>query len=327
LIKKEINNMADNELISQLPIAIAALDDNVLFPSYNTVETGEHTRKNLLGAMSNYVSVTKTYNGLDTTDKTLVGAINEVLGYLPTADQKLALNNANSPTALNPFATIADLVVSAEKTENLPILSAGQTAFSLTKGTPVSDDSFHIFYNGVQVSTYTRVGINVTWTGAALRVSPDPANPTIDSLVAVFNRIESSTPVKSVFGRYGDILAQSGDYTKAQVGLGDVDDTSDANKPISTLQQNALDTKKNKYTSGSTNDTCGTITLTGSGSYVVNTTAITANSVILLTVQQAGGNSGLVRVSTRVVVTRFTIISNGGDTSKIGWTLIEPNAS
>lgn len=50
--------------------------------------------------------------------------------------------------------------------------------------------------------------------------------------------------VSSVFGRTGAVVAQSGDYTKAQVGLSNVDNTSDANKPVSTATQAALDTKE-----------------------------------------------------------------------------------
>lgn len=58
--------------------------------------------------------------------------------------------------------------------------------------------------------------------------------------------------VDSVFGRTGAVTAQSGDYTKAQVGLGNVDNTSDANKPISTATQAALDTKEASGTAAST---------------------------------------------------------------------------
>lgn len=50
--------------------------------------------------------------------------------------------------------------------------------------------------------------------------------------------------VSSVFNRTGDVVAQSGDYTKAQVGLGNVDNTSDLNKPISNATQAALDDKE-----------------------------------------------------------------------------------
>jgi phage baseplate assembly protein gpV len=50
--------------------------------------------------------------------------------------------------------------------------------------------------------------------------------------------------VTSVFGRTGDIIAQTGDYNKTQVGLGNVDNTSDLDKPISNATQAALDDKE-----------------------------------------------------------------------------------
>lgn len=42
--------------------------------------------------------------------------------------------------------------------------------------------------------------------------------------------------VSSVFGRVGAVTAAPGDYSKSDVGLGNVDNTSDANKPVSTAQ-------------------------------------------------------------------------------------------
>lgn len=55
--------------------------------------------------------------------------------------------------------------------------------------------------------------------------------------------------------------------TKAQVGLGNVDNTSDANKPISTATQAALDQKQGKLTAGTgiIIDTNNRITATASG--------------------------------------------------------------
>lgn len=52
--------------------------------------------------------------------------------------------------------------------------------------------------------------------------------------------------VASFNGRTGKVVPADGDYTKAQVGLGNVDNTSDANKPISTATQTALDDKASK---------------------------------------------------------------------------------
>lgn len=54
--------------------------------------------------------------------------------------------------------------------------------------------------------------------------------------------------VTSFNGRGGDVEPQTGDYTKEMVGLGNVDNTSDTDKPVSTLQQTALNAKQNKIT-------------------------------------------------------------------------------
>lgn len=54
--------------------------------------------------------------------------------------------------------------------------------------------------------------------------------------------------VTSFNGRGGAVEPQSGDYTKDMVGLGNVDNTSDANKPVSTAQQEALNGKQAKIT-------------------------------------------------------------------------------
>jgi len=68
--------------------------------------------------------------------------------------------------------------------------------------------------------------------------------------------------VDSVFGRTGAITAQIGDYTKSDVGLGNVDNTSDVNKPISTATQTALDAKQASLTL-TTTGTSGASTLIG----------------------------------------------------------------
>ena len=54
--------------------------------------------------------------------------------------------------------------------------------------------------------------------------------------------------VASFNGRTGKVVPANGDYTKAQVGLGNVDNTSDTNKPISNATQAALNDKQAKIT-------------------------------------------------------------------------------
>ena len=53
--------------------------------------------------------------------------------------------------------------------------------------------------------------------------------------------LTGSGGVATFNGRSGAVSPQAGDYTKADVGLGNVDNTSDTNKPVSTATQTALD--------------------------------------------------------------------------------------
>lgn len=56
--------------------------------------------------------------------------------------------------------------------------------------------------------------------------------------------------VTSVFGRNGNVTAQIGDYDKTMIGLPNVDDTSDLDKPISNLTQIALNGKQGNLPGG-----------------------------------------------------------------------------
>lgn len=60
--------------------------------------------------------------------------------------------------------------------------------------------------------------------------------------------------VQSVFGRTGNVTAQVGDYDKTMIGLPNVDDTSDLDKPISNLTQLALNNKEDSLGDGNNGD-------------------------------------------------------------------------
>ena len=57
--------------------------------------------------------------------------------------------------------------------------------------------------------------------------------------------------VVSFNGRAGSVVPQTGDYDKVMVGLGNVDNTSDLAKPISTATQTALNAKQGSIIKGS----------------------------------------------------------------------------
>jgi hypothetical protein len=85
--------------------------------------------------------------------------------------------------------------------------------------------------------------------------------------------------VDSVFGRAGDVVAQSGDYTKAQIGLTNVDNTSDLNKPISSATQSALDAKAPLASPAFTGTTTA-VNLTQSGRYLSTPDVLTDAATI-----------------------------------------------
>lgn len=62
------------------------------------------------------------------------------------------------------------------------------------------------------------------------------------------------------------------EVTKAQVGLGNVDNTSDLNKPISTATQTALNTKQDTLVSGTNIKTINNESLLGDGNITISTT-------------------------------------------------------
>lgn len=78
--------------------------------------------------------------------------------------------------------------------------------------------------------------------------------------------------VTSFNGRSGSVSPQSGDYTAAMVGLGNVDNTSDLNKPISTAMQAALNGKAD--TSALTD---GSVTKIGTGTVGSSTQPVYIN--------------------------------------------------
>lgn len=88
--------------------------------------------------------------------------------------------------------------------------------------------------------------------------------PTVPGLSGKQNTLVSGTNIKTIEGQS---LLGSGniDLTKSDVGLSNVDNTSDLSKPISTSTQNALNLKQDLLVSGSNIKTVNSFSLLGSG--------------------------------------------------------------
>lgn len=91
---------------------------------------------------------------------------------------------------------------------------------------------------------------------------------------------------------------------KSDVGLSNVDNTSDANKPISTATQTALNLKQNSLVSGTNIKTINSNTLLGSGDLVIDKTSVGLSNVVNVDTTNAtnisSGTLGDARLSANV---------------------------
>lgn len=158
--------------------------------------------------------------------------------------------------------------------------TVGTPALSIRQGTtqPLADGG----YKGTWAAgVLYRVGDTVQQGSAvygALKASTG-VTPGTDSTVWKVYPSSGGGAVSSVFGRTGDVVSQTGDYTKAQVGLANVDNTSDVNKPVSTAQQAALDAKA-PLASPALTGTVTAVNLTQSGRYLSTPDALTDAATI-----------------------------------------------
>lgn len=109
--------------------------------------------------------------------------------------------------------------------------NGAETAWEIVKCTARATDGLTI--DRAQEGTTARI-----WP-AGTRIELRTTAGTLDSFTDTA-QAAAAAPVQSVAGRTGAVTLANGD-----VGLGNVDNTSDANKPVSTAQQTALNGKAN----------------------------------------------------------------------------------
>lgn len=158
--------------------------------------------------------------------------------------------------------TNASLLLPADKTK-LDGVATGATANS-------SDATLlnRANHTGTQ-SAGTITGLaTVATTGAYADLTGKPTIPTLTSQLTNDSGFLTTNAVSSVAGKTGVVT-----LVKADVGLGNVDNTSDANKPISTATQTALNAKQNTLVSGTNIKTINTQSILGSGDITIGGSA------------------------------------------------------
>lgn len=97
-------------------------------------------------------------------------------------------------------------------------------------------------------------------------------------IAAKQDTLVSGTNIKTVAGK-SVVGAGNVEVTKSDVGLGNVDNTSDADKPVSTATQSALNAKQDSLVSGTNIKTINSQSLLGSGNIDTTPTALTAAEI------------------------------------------------
>jgi len=151
-------------------------------------------------------------------------------------------------TGLQPSGNYATLVNGTIPSAQLPSYVDDVLEYNNLASFPASGESNKIYVDIDSKKIYR-------WSGSTyIEISPSPGSTdsiTEGSVNKYYTdaRASAAAPVQSVAGKTGTVT-----LTKSDVGLGNVDNTSDANKPISTATQSALDAKANASHNHTSND-------------------------------------------------------------------------
>jgi hypothetical protein len=193
---------------------------------------------------------TQIRSGSITGDRLATGAVTKDAVGLGNVD--------NTSDANKPVSTATATALSAKQDTSAKGVAGGYASLDGGGKVPIAQLPNSIMeYQGVwNASTNTPTLANGTGSpGDVYRVSAAGTALSLDFAVgdyviyngSTWEKSDTTDAVASVAGRTGNIT-----LTKADVGLSNVDDTSDASKPVSTATQTALGLKENAITAGTT---------------------------------------------------------------------------
>lgn len=159
--------------------------------------------------------------------------------------------NGKTGTVVIGIPDIANLQTTLDsKLSNNASLSNNTTTIDVvdTRQALNSGDKMSVLFG--KISKWLTDLKTIAFTGSYNDLSNKPTIPTKTSDITNDSGYitSASVPVKSVNSKTGDVV-----LSKADIGLGNVDNTSDANKPISTATQTALNLKEDKANKGVAN--------------------------------------------------------------------------
>lgn len=220
----------------------------------------------------------------------------EVDNKVKTVDDKVANNTQEIATIKNSKADSSDLSSHTSNTSNPHEVTAAQIGLGNVDNTSDADKPIStatqtaLDLKADKSTTYTK-----SQTDAAIKVVSDKVTTNTASITSLNQSVEalqgSKADTTDLSSHTSNVSNPHG-VTKAQVGLGNVDNTSDLAKPISTATQNALDAKQNALTAG-TGIKLDTDTVSITDDVVTNQTQATSGSFSVgnTTGKNTGSNS------------------------------------
>ncbi len=196
------------------------------------------------------------------------------------ADATTLANNAKTE-AITAAGTAADEKVAAHNLDTTNVHGIADTADLVTQADLTNA------INGAEVDQSLLAGNGLSWNSVATQFEVDETHITTATQSALDLKAPLANPTFT-----GTVSG----VTKSHVGLGNVDNTSDSNKPVSTATQTALDAKASLAGATFTGDVTVETNLTVDGNLTVTGTTTTVNATDLVVsdplIYLGEGNSG-----------------------------------
>ena len=265
-------------------------------------------------------------------------ANNNLLSYNSTLSkwQNKAVTTADIPEVTNLYFTnervddrVAQMLLAGanvtltynDSSNTLTIDAAGNVQSVNTKTGAVVLTTTDISEGTNEYFTAARVRA-VVLTGLSL--ATNAVISATDTVLSAFGKLQAQiTANLSTLTSHTSNTSNPHATTKAQVGLGNADNTSDANKPVSTATQTALNAKQDTLVSGTNIKTINGTSVLGSGDIVTSVQLSYRHdfNVYDYLGKAASGSSEGASVWT---ITRLTIASDGtatvGTATNVDWT-------
>jgi hypothetical protein len=218
---------------------------------------------------------------------------------------------AGSNTSITFDDTLQTITISAQG--NVQSVNTKTGAVVLTT-TDISEGT-NEYFTAARVRAVVLTGLSLA-TNAVISAT--------DTVLSAFGKLQAQiTANLSTLTSHTSDTSNPHATTKAQVGLGNADNTSDVNKPVSTATQTALNAKQNTLVSGTNIKTINGTSVLGSGDIVTSVQLSYRHdfNVYDYLGKAASGSSEGASVWT---ITRLTIASDGtatvGTATNVDWT-------